>query len=402
VKWTHAPLSTLADFDPRGPRSGQLPSAELVDFLPMSSVDAEQLTARASEQKPVGDLLSGFTYFQTGDVLVAKITPCFENGKIVEARLTTKHGFGTTEFHVIRAHSKRLDSKYLTHFLRQPFVRLEGQRRMTGSAGQRRVPRDFLKELDIPLPPVEEQRRIAAILDRADALRKKRSLALQKLDSLTQSIFLDMFGEPRTNPKGWPIGTIEDLVSDPKRHVRCGPFGTQLKAAEITTEGVPLFGIETAVRNEFNPNVKKFVTSEKSRDLRAFDAASGDVLVTRMGTIGKACVVPEDFPASRFSYHLFRIRPDPQKCLSEFLAATISKSGIFLRQLQDKAHGAIMDGLSTQDLRSVRFPIPTIGMQSEFVRRVRAIDEMKRRSGSEPGVDDLFASLQQLAFRGEL
>jgi len=167
-------------------------------------------------------------------------------------------------------------------------------------------------------------------------------------------------------------------------------------------DGIPLLGIETAVRNEFNSGVKKFVSPQKAKELGAFDAIPGDVLVTRMGTIGRSCGVPFDFPEARFSYHLFRVRPAPEKCLPEFLSTTISRSGIFLRQLEDQAHGAIMDGLSTQNLKEVRFPIPPLRVQEEFVERIHSIDKMKRRMEGKLGPRVLFESLQHRAFNGGL
>ena len=140
MSWQKIKLSDVVEFDPPTPRNGAFEDSVMADFLPMAAVDSDSLVARATEQRPIGTLVSGFTYFRTSDVLVAKITPCFENGKIAEAQLCTEHGFGSTEFHVVRPNPARLQSRYLTHFLRQPSLRLEGQRRMTGSAGQRRVP----------------------------------------------------------------------------------------------------------------------------------------------------------------------------------------------------------------------------------------------------------------------
>lgn len=283
--------------------------------------------------------------------------------------------------------------RVLEHYDVTPFVTGTTRGKLT-KAGASAIP--------IPLPPMEEQRKIAAILDQAEALRAKRLQALAKLDTLTQSLFLEMFGDPATNPRGWTVGTVEDLVSDPKSDIRCGPFGTQLKVAELVPDGMPLFGIETAVRNEFDPNVRKFVSPKKAHELRAFNASPGDVLITRMGTIGRSCVVPDGFPASRFSYHLFRIRPNPNKCLPTFLAATISRSGTFHKQLRDRAHGAIMDGLSTHDLRAVRFLIPSLEVQLQFVQKVEAIDRVKQRMESSLLTHDLFGSLQNQAFIGEL
>src|SRR5262249_21239012 len=145
-----------------------------VAFLPMAAVSEERADVMPQSVRTFGQVKAGYTYFRNGDVLVAKITPCFENGKIAVAHLTHRHGFGSTEFHVIRAVEERLDRRYLVHFLRRERIRIEGERRMTGSAGQRRVPKSFIEGVEIPLQPLAEQRRIAAILDAADALRQKR------------------------------------------------------------------------------------------------------------------------------------------------------------------------------------------------------------------------------------
>ncbi|MCB0056578.1 MAG: restriction endonuclease subunit S, partial [Caldilineaceae bacterium] len=194
------PLSEVAEVNPRSVTDGWL-STDEVDFFPMAAVDAEKTVARASERRALQQVSKGFTSFRNGDVLLAKITPCFENGKISQASVTTPVAFGSTEFHVVRC-GEKLDGRYLVHFLRRQEVREDGERKMTGSGGQRRVPKHFIESLEIPLPPPAEQRRIAAILDKADALRTKRREGLAQLDRLAQSIFVEMFGDPATNPRG--------------------------------------------------------------------------------------------------------------------------------------------------------------------------------------------------------
>ena len=261
----------------------------------------------------------------------------------------------------------------------------------------------LLKELRVPLPPIAEQRRIAEVLARAEALRAKRRAALAQLDPLTQTLFLDLFGDPASNPKGFPAGSIEVVVKDPRKDVRCGPFGTQLKVHELVETGIPLLGIENVLDEGFQPRTTKFLTERKAKELGAFDVEPGDVLVTRMGTIGRSCVVPATFSGGRFSYHLFRVRPDHSRCLPEFLAATISKSGIFQAQLAAHAHGAIMAGLNTGDLKAVRFLVPPLKLQHEFVARVTSVAKVKAAyQASLSELDVLFASLQHRAFRGEL
>lgn len=385
------PLGQLAEIDRSGIPPGQIQAGT-------TYVGLENITEEGGflGVKPVcnGELASTKFRFTRRHILYGKLRPYLR--KIARPDF---NGICSTDILPILP-SDSVDRNYLSHYLRTDSAVSFAVTRSVG-VNLPRISPTILETLPVPLPPLEEQRRLAAILDKAEALRAKRRQALAKLDTLPQSLFLEMFGDPIQNPKGWPIGTIEDLVLSPKSDIRCGPFGTQLKIAEIVDSGVPLYGIETAVRNEFDSNVQKFVSPIKAKQLVAFKALPGDVLVTRMGTIGRACVVPIGFPEGRFSYHLFRIRPDRKKCLPRFLATLISQSGIFLRQLEDFAHGAIMEGLSTQNLKMVRFPIPPTILQEKLVKCIDDLDHVKNRM-NETKLAALLASLQHRAFRGEL
>ena len=261
----------------------------------------------------------------------------------------------------------------------------------------------FLKRTFFPFPFLEEQKHIAAILDKADAIRRKRKEAIALTEELLRSTFLDMFGDPVTNPKGWESGTILDVVSNPKTGVRCGPFGTQLKVHELVSEGIPLYGIENVKGGKLIPATAKYLTELKAKELSAFDVKTDDVLVTRMGTIGHACVIPKGIEEARISCHLFRIRSNPEKCLPGFLAATITRSGTFMRQLQRLSHGAIMSGLKTADLKEVRFLIPPIKLQKKYLKVVEQTEQtISHQNQALEEKEILFNSLLQKAFRGEL
>ncbi|QGF22446.1 hypothetical protein [Raineyella fluvialis] len=138
----------MADLNPR---ESTRPALDLpISFVPMADLDAEQGIAGPGTDRPFSEVSKGYTIFRDQDVLVAKITPCFENGKIGQAHLRQGIGVGSTEFHVVRPHADRLDPRYVLHYLRQQRVLDAGERRMTGSAGQRRVPLVFLNDLQIP------------------------------------------------------------------------------------------------------------------------------------------------------------------------------------------------------------------------------------------------------------
>lgn len=142
----------------------------LVTFLPMEKVN-EDGTYDTEIKKPVESLSSGFTYFERGDVLVAKITPCFENGKGADlSLLDTEFGFGSTEFHVIRPFENKSISRYLYYLTHSMIFRNIGEAFMTGAAGQKRVSKEFIKEFRIGIPSsIDEQQIIADFLDHKTA-----------------------------------------------------------------------------------------------------------------------------------------------------------------------------------------------------------------------------------------
>lgn len=181
------PIGKIAEINPRIPRALRAAPETVVSFIPMAAV-SEEGYIYAAEKRPARDVLKGYTFFERGDILVAKITPCFENGKSAIANIDTKYGFGTTEFHVIRPNVDIIDPRYLHYFLRTKYVRLAGTQRMTGAGGQRRVPKAFFSELLVPTPRIHEQERIAEILSKVDELRALRRKELDGLDSLMVSL----------------------------------------------------------------------------------------------------------------------------------------------------------------------------------------------------------------------
>ena len=367
----------------------------------MASVKAETAQVESAADRPYAEVSKGYTPFLSGDVLVAKITPCFENGKIAQAVLPRRHGFGSTEFHVVRPRLEVSDARYLLHYLRLDRIRGEGQRRMTGSAGQRRVPANFLSELEVPLPPLPEQRRIAAILDQAETLRTQRRAALAQLDSLTQSIFLDMFGDAEA--KGWPVETIADIAHPSGGSIRTGPFGSQLLHSEFVAEGVAVLGIDNAVANEFRWGERRFITEAKYRDLQRYTVKSGDVLITIMGTCGRCAVVPDDVPVAINTKHLCCITLDARKCVPAFLHAYFLRHPMARKYLEQTAKGAIMSGLNMGLVKAMPIPVPPLPLQQTFATRIQAIAALKAtHRAALAELDALFAALQQRAFAGQL
>ena len=202
-------LGQVVDINPSTKATGA--GDDLVAFLAMADLSEEGRVASV-QQRPLADVQKGYTVFQTGDVLLAKITPCFENGKaaFVES-LPTQVGFGSTEFHVLRP-TEEVDPKFLFHLVWNPNFRRLGASRMTGSAGQRRVPVSFLADYEFLLPSLNEQQRIAAILDKTDCLLRKRQEAIRLADDFVRSLFFTTFGDVDANIHGWDVVRLEEMA----------------------------------------------------------------------------------------------------------------------------------------------------------------------------------------------
>jgi type I restriction enzyme S subunit len=396
------PVGKVADINPTF-KSATISPDELVDFLPMAAVDEGNSVALATEYRPLSDVQKGYTNFNDGDVLLAKITPCFENGKIAQVRLKRRCGFGSTEFHVLRPHTDKLDGRYLVHFLRRDEIRIDGARKMTGSAGQRRVPKHYLESLPIYLPPLPEQRRIAAILDQADALRAKRREALAQLDSLSQSIFIEMFGEDHlspitasdkfpVNPKGWKW----ELLTN---YARLATGHTPDREKEEYWHGdIPWISLTDirGLNGKWANQTGQNVTSAGIENSSAVVLPKGTVCFSRTASVGFVTIMGSDMATSQdFVNWVPGPKLDPVYLMH---ALMMSKP-----QLLALSTGSTHRTIYMRVVEHFRALMPPIDLQREFARIVDAIQsskEVNQKSIAE--LDALFASLQHSAFRGEL
>lgn len=389
-------LSKVATLNPMldAKLSGDAPVA----FVPMSAVSAISAAVEDPAVRAYAEVSKGYTSFKDGDVLVAKITPCFENGKIAQARLPLPIGFGSTEFHVVRPRDSGVDARYLLHFLRQGHVRKDGTRRMTGSAGQRRVPESFLAELDIPLPALPEQRRIAAILDQAETLRAQRRAAIAQLDSLGQAVFLEMFGElPQEHEAG-----ICKLSSFIEINPKLSAADRASAQANKVVSFVPMAAVSEMERSVVAEERRTF--DQVAKGYTPF--CRGDVLVAKItpcyenGKMAKADQIATQVGFGSTEFHVFRAE-------TEALATFV----FYLLQLPKvrKMGAASMKGAAGQKrvsadfFASLQVRVPDSSCQQTFAQRIQSIERLKATHRTALArLDELFASLQHRAFRGEL
>jgi type I restriction enzyme, S subunit len=182
--WVEIMLEQLCSFNPR--HNALTDRQTKISFVPMPAVCDREGIILPHETRFLEEVWKGYTHFQDNDVIFTKITPCMENGKIsLATRLHNGLACGSTEFHVLRPSGAVL-SEYLWRFLRQVDFRKEAERSMTGAVGQRRVPVQFLKEANLPLPPLPEQHRIVAKLDSLFTRSRRAREALERVPGLCE------------------------------------------------------------------------------------------------------------------------------------------------------------------------------------------------------------------------
>ncbi|QQC58844.1 restriction endonuclease subunit S [Rothia kristinae] len=177
-------LGDMCDVNPKG---DSLPDAVMVSFVPMGDLDAGMARAVDRQLRPYGSVAKGYSQFRKGDILAAKITPCWENGKVGIADISTQYGSGSTEFFVIRP-KEGAEPKYILKFLRQSKVRRVGELRMSGSGGQKRVPKTYILNLPVPNLSIDKQRQLVGTLDVLDAAKREVKLISDRLEELRSAL----------------------------------------------------------------------------------------------------------------------------------------------------------------------------------------------------------------------
>ncbi|WP_180172584.1 restriction endonuclease subunit S [Acinetobacter sp. YH12023] len=303
-------------------------------------------------------------------------------------------GKGYLNQHIFRVDvdNSVVDRKYLKYALNSQLSNIISQAH--GGVGLQHITKAKLDEIPILLPPLEEQRRIASILDKADEIRQKRQQAIAKLDELLQATFIDMFGDPIKNEKGWKIGKIGDMLESVK-------YGSSDKA---TLDGeVPILRMNNITYSgEMYLADLKYITADQADE--KYLVKQGDILFNRTNSkelVGKTAVYNGPEPMAYAGY-LVRGRTLPEympEYISGFLNSSWGKS-----TLQSMCKSIIgMANINAKEFQSIRLPIPPSDLQKQFTKKVHAIREHKLKLEKQlVQNDELFKALQQKAFNGTL
>jgi type I restriction enzyme S subunit len=292
--------------------------------------------------------------------------------------------------------SSSLNSKYFYFYLN--VLKSEILRKAQGAA-QPNISTKDIGRFEIPLPPLAEQQKIAAILDAADALKQKDQQLIDYYSALSQSLFLDMFGDP--------IGTeflFKDIAeNNGKGTFSNGPFGSDLLTSELTKEGVPVIYIRDISKGTYIRKSNVFVTQEKADYLANCQIETNDVLISKVGTPpGIAALYPKGETRGIITQDVIRIRVDENISTPEFIQYWFNSS------LGSRALASIIvEGTRMRfglgDLKMTTIVIPDLKLQKKFTKRIKVIEAQKQQAqASLDQSNNLFNSLLQKAFAGEL
>jgi len=263
---------------------------------------------------------------------------------------------------------------------------------------QQNISATLVRDLRIPLPPLAEQRHTAAVLDKADAIRRKRRESLRLLDEFLRSAFLEMFGDPVRNPKSWRTGTLGDLIEGPEN-------GLYRPASDYGT-GTPIVRIDSFYDGEITAieALKRVRLSEDA--VAKYALQQDDILINRVNSrefLGKSAVVPTLKEPTVFESNMMRLRVDMQVVHPRYLVSLL-QTPYFKRQVLRRTKDAVNQAsINQDDVRSFEIRIPPLELQNRFVSLLdRVAGVRKLFEALIEQTESLFDSLAQRAFRGEL
>ncbi len=378
--WGVLRLKYVATLNPTVSEVRRLAQDTEVSFVPMEAV-GEYGGLNLSMSKELAEVVNGYTYFSEGDVLVAKITPCFENGKGSLAEgLLNGIAFGTTELHVMRC-GPGLDKNFAFYLTLGNAFRKLGEAEMYGAGGQKRVPESFVADLAHPIPPLPEQRAIAAFLDREttkiDALVAKKERLIELLQekrtaliSRAVTIGLDPIVPMKDSgmewlgeiPARWEVKRLKHLAG------KIGSGKTPKGGAEVyVDDGIMLIRSQNVHFGGLRLNDVAYIDAATDTEMSGSRVKEGDVLVNITGaSLGRCCITYLDGSDANVNQHVCIVRPDQQRDNPSFLAYSMESHSV-QDQIFNNENGVSRDALNFEQIGDLVLARPALVEQRAIV-----------------------------------
>ncbi|WP_431025624.1 restriction endonuclease subunit S [Halomonas sp. H5] len=392
--WEVKRLRYVAELNPPKAEVRSLPPESSVSFIPMEAV-GDNGSLSLEQVRPISEVLAGYTYVSEGDVTIAKITPCFENGKGAVMRGLENHiGFGTTELTVMRPKAELTTSDYLYRVVSSEPFRVLGESSMYGAGGQKRVPDDFVRNFTIAWPPYEEQLLIQSFLDhetaRIDAMVEQQKRLIELLKEKRQAVIshavtkgldpdvpmkdsgVEWLGEV---PEHWELKRLKHLVSEP---VQMGPFGSSLTQVLNKPDELKVYGQENYITGDFSKG-NRWVNGGLFPGYEKYNLVPGDLVFTRKGSIGNCRIVPNDVQKGIIDSDSIRVRVNGALVQASFVALLAHEAWYVSQQLSSEKRGAVLGGLNSSNIATLRIALPPLNEQKKIMdtvsKRLAEMDE---------------------------
>ena len=362
----------LADICEINPRAEVLDDNTLVSFVAMPDV-SEDGKINVDTYRAYGEVKKGFTNFKEGDVLFAKITPCMENGKgALATGLENGLGFGSTEFHVLRPNAAIVLGEWLYYLTSWSAFRKDAEKHMTGSAGQKRVPKSFLENYEVDVPPIDDQEYQVLQLNRIRKIIDARRQQLSALDDLIKARFVEMFGDPVLNPNNYPVHQLSDYIE----FLTSGSRGW---AQYCVDDGAEWF---ITIKNVKDCRISveniQPISVPDNAEARRTRVQEGDLLISITADLGRTGVVTKEIAehGAYINQHLTCIRLN-RGFLEPLYVAYFMESEAGKEQFASKNQSAVKAGLNFNSINTLRLLVPPKAKQEEFIDFASQIDKSK-------------------------
>ena len=346
-------IGDICTINPPKSELSHLPTDAKVSFVPMADLKENRIAFVAKEYRLLGEVGASYTYFADNDVLLAKVTPCFENGKASIAKnLENGIGFGSSEFYVLRSSEKALP-EWIYFCVTHPLFRQSGIKNMTGTGGLQRVPRNFIEDYEIPLPPLDVQREI---VEEIEGYQKVIDGARTVVDNYRPKITIDL---------AWPMVELGKVCN-----FKRGPFGGSLKKEIFVCKGYAIYEQSHAISQDFS-KFRYFVDEKKFKEMSGFSVLSGDIIMSCSGTMGRTAIVPEDAPPGIINQALLKLSVT-DRIHTSFLKLWMDSVN-FQQSIENVAFGAaIRNVASVKILKELMIPLPPLEIQQALVAEIDA------------------------------
>jgi type I restriction enzyme S subunit len=309
---------------------------------------------------------------QDGDILLSKIVPHIRRAWLVRPKDANRQ-IASSEWIVFR--DRRFLPDFIRHFLLSDGFHNQFMGTVAGVGGSllRAQPKEVAK-IDIPLPPLDEQRRIVGLLDRAAEIRRRADAARAKARAIIPALFLDTFGDPATNPKGWPVVTLGDAIIS-------GPQNGLYKPATDYGSGVRILRIDSfddgTIANQ--GALKRLRLNRETTD--KFELSEGDIVVNRVNSppqLGKSVLIPRLEEPVVFESNMMRMRVNPELLLPPVLGVMLQLNSVRQALIKNAKHAINQSSINQGDVTGIMVFAPPIPLQSAFAERIQRIDAVAR------------------------